>query len=95
MTDSIAFFDGHNDFLLRLRNAPERREALWLGDTGEGHLDLKRMKQAGFAGGLFAIYIPSPSSGEGLDYMAAMKHPPFEVPLPAPLSDDFAQPIAV
>ncbi len=95
MTDSIAFFDGHNDFLLRLKNAPERREELWLGNTGEGHLDLKRMQQTGFAGGLFAIYVPSPSQGAGLDYMAMMKQSPFEVPLPNLLSAEFAQPVAL
>ena len=58
MTDPIPFFDGHNDFLLRLKTAPERREELWLGDTGEGHLDLKRMKAAGFVGGLFLLAVP-------------------------------------
>src|SRR3569832_2480492 len=83
VTSPIPFFDGHNDFLLRLKEAPERREELWLGDTGLGHLDLGRMKQAGFAGGLFAIYVPSPKSSQGLDYMAMMKQAPFEVPLPA------------
>lgn len=95
MTDRIAFFDGHNDFLLRLRNAPERRNELWLGNSGEGHLDLARMKQAGFAGGLFAIYVPSPSRGEGLDYMAAMKSAPFDVPLPPLMTHDQAQPVAL
>ena len=46
-------FDGHNDFLLRLYRAPERREQIWLKGEGRGHLDLPRMKQAGFAGGFF------------------------------------------
>jgi membrane dipeptidase len=93
VTDPIAFFDGHNDFLLRLHRAPDRREALWLGSTGEGHLDLRRMKEAGFAGGLFAIYVPSP--GTGLDYMARMKTAPFEVPLPELMSAEAAQPAAL
>ena len=79
MTDPIPFFDGHNDFLLRLQKEPERRQELWLGSTGEGHLDLARMKQSGFAGGLFAIYVPTPSTG--LDYMALMRQAPFEVNL--------------
>lgn len=93
MTTPLPFFDGHNDFLLRLQQEPHRREELWLGATGTGHLDLGRMKQAGFAGGLFAIYVPSPS--EGLEYMAMMKQVPFEVPLPAPVSAETAQPIAL
>ena len=93
MTSPIPFFDGHNDFLLRLQQEPQRRHELWLGATGTGHLDLGRMKQAGFAGGLFAIYVPSPS--QGLDYMAMMKQAPFEVPLPAPVPLDQAQPVAL
>jgi membrane dipeptidase len=93
VTAPLPFFDGHNDFLLRLYKAPEQREALWLGSTGDGHLDLQRMKQAGFAGGLFAIYVPSPS--QGLDYMALMKQAPFEVPLPDLMTADAAQPMAL
>lgn len=93
MTDPIPFFDGHNDFLLRLHKEPARRDELWLGSTGGGHLDLRRMKQAGFAGGLFAIYVPSPSTG--LDYMALMKQAPFEVPLPGMMTPEMAQPVAL
>jgi len=93
MTDPLPFFDGHNDFLLRLQQEPGRRNDLWLGSTGTGHLDLGRMKQAGFSGGLFAIYVPSPS--QGLDYMALMRQSPFEVPLPALLMPDVAQPVAL
>ena len=93
MTDPIKFFDDHNDFLLRLHKEPERRNELWLGSTGTGHLDLDRMKQAGFAGGLFAIYVPSPSGG--LDYMALMKQAPFEVPLPDRMPPEVAQPVAL
>ena len=31
-----------------------------LTGEGKGHLDLPRMKAGGFAGGFFAIYLPSP-----------------------------------
>ena len=60
----IPVFDGHNDILLRLFLAPERREAIWKGCDRTGHLDLPRMRQGGFAGGMFAIYIPSPMEGD-------------------------------
>jgi membrane dipeptidase len=69
---TVPFFDGHNDFLLRLLHEPERREALWLEEGQEGHLDLPRMKKAGFAGGFFAIYIPSPPEADAPDYQAMM-----------------------
>lgn len=95
MTDPIPFFDGHNDFLLRLQKAPAQRNELWLGSTGMGHLDLKRMKQAGFAGGLFAIYVPSISSGPAADFQAMMTKAPFEVPLPNMMTHEQAQPVAL
>ena len=38
MTDRIAFFDGHNDFLLRLMLTAEQREDVWLGNDGKGTL---------------------------------------------------------
>ena len=37
MTDAIHFFDGHNDFLLRLKNAPEQRKERWLGYALAAH----------------------------------------------------------
>ena len=60
MTTLLPVFDGHNDILLRLLNTPEKRTEIWLTGEGKGHLDLPRMKAGGFAGGFFAIYIPSP-----------------------------------
>jgi len=95
VTAPIPFFDGHNDFLLRLYNAPAEREALWLGATGTGHLDLGRMRKGGFAGGFFAIWVPSPSKGAALDYMSIMAKAPFEVPLPELMRHDLAQPVAL
>jgi len=95
VTDVIPFFDGHNDFLLRLKNAPEQRDDLWLGTTGTGHLDLARMKQGGFAGGLFAIWVPSPAKTPSSDYQKQMEQVPFEVPLPDLMQLSEAQPAAL
>jgi membrane dipeptidase len=82
-------FDGHNDILLRLFNAPQNREAIWLTGEGKGHLDLPRMKTGGFVGGFFAIYIPSPHEDDGIDFQQLMENPPFRLPLPKliPASD--------
>jgi membrane dipeptidase len=86
-------FDGHNDLLLRLHNAPHNREVIWLLGEGKGHLDLPRMRAGGFMGGFFAIYIPSPS--DGTDFMQAMQNPPFNLPLPPLIDADQAMPIAL
>ncbi|WP_320197723.1 dipeptidase [Agrobacterium sp. rho-13.3] len=59
--NAVPVFDGHNDVLLRLKlsghNAPER---LFLDGDTVGHIDLPRAQQGGLAGGLCAIYVPSP-----------------------------------
>jgi membrane dipeptidase len=56
---AVPIFDGHNDVLLRLYRKPNAARAFVDGD-GEGQLDLPRAKQGGLAGGLFAIFVPSP-----------------------------------
>jgi len=58
----VAVFDGHNDVLLRLWSKEEGDPVgAFLTGDGKGHLDLPRMAAGGFAGGLFAIYVPSPN----------------------------------
>src|SRR3546814_17760947 len=59
----MPIFDGHNDVLLRLiRKGAADVERHFIDGDGEGHLDLPRMTAGGFAGGLFAVFVPSPST---------------------------------
>ena len=90
----IPVFDGHNDFLLRLLRTPENRETIWLKGEGKGHLDLPRMKAGGFAGGFFAVYIPSPEAHDSPDYEAIMDAPPYDLPLPDLIGAEASQPVA-
>jgi membrane dipeptidase len=57
-----AVFDGHNDALTRA-TADELR-------TGrpDGHVDLPRMRAGGMAGGIFAVFTPSPGD-EDIDFV--------------------------
>lgn len=91
----IPVFDGHNDFLLRLMNEPERREQIWLTGEGKGHMDLPRCRAGGFVGGFFAIYIPSPETEDGVDYHAMMDAPPYDLPLPDLIPVARALPVAM
>ena len=64
MTAPMPFFDGHNDVLLRLfmrggQDAPRS----FLDGEGKGQLDLPMARTGGFAGGMFAIFVPSPEGG--------------------------------
>ena len=53
-------FDGHNDLLLRLwlKNSASAVSDFIDGED-EGQLDLPRMHDGGFMGGLFAVFVPS------------------------------------
>jgi membrane dipeptidase len=93
---TIPVFDGHNDFLLRLSRSPHRREALWLDGTDEGHLDLPRMKKGRFAGGFFAVFVPSATDATARALQdRAMDSPPYDQPLGACVSLDDALPVAL
>lgn len=91
----IPVFDGHNDFLLRLWHDPCRRDLIWQSGDGTGHLDLPRMRGGGFAGGLFAIYIPSNGGDPGLNLDALMNNPPYDLALPPPIPLVEAQHVAL
>ena len=74
-------FDGHNDILLRLYMMNETNAQRHFIDGREGgHLDMPRIKVAGFAGGFFAIYVPSPPAN--LDRYQEMCRPSYDLPLP-------------
>ncbi|MBM7045854.1 MULTISPECIES: dipeptidase [Rhizobium] len=62
MTQSsiIPVFDGHNDVLLRLRRDGLNSVSAFLNGENAGHIDLPRARRGGLAGGLCAVFIPSP-----------------------------------
>ncbi|RMH52783.1 MAG: membrane dipeptidase [Alphaproteobacteria bacterium] len=51
-------FDGHNDVLLHLWRAGDAEGQAFFDGRPGGHLDLARCRAGGFAGGLFAVYVP-------------------------------------
>jgi len=68
----IPIFDGHNDALLRLhRRAGGDAVAAFLEGEEKGQLDLAKARQGGFAGGLFAMFVPSPERKAGSNGDAA------------------------
>ena len=57
----VPIFDGHNDVLLRLsRRGGENPTRAFLEGNGKGQLDLPMANEGGFAGGMFAMFVPSP-----------------------------------
>ncbi len=59
----VPIFDGHNDALLRLHKSDDEGPESFLTGTGSGHLDLPKAKTGGFAGGIFACFVPSAKDG--------------------------------
>lgn len=58
MSEPLSVFDGHNDTVLRLWQDRLPAGAFVEGGHG-GHVDLPRARRGGFAGGLFACFVPS------------------------------------
>jgi membrane dipeptidase len=89
----VPIFDGHNDALLRLwkRKGPDAPRA-FLDGEGKGQLDLPMARHGGFAGGMFAIFVPSPrnTAGRGKDEPPVLDTAP-GAPLPPPLDLATAQ----
>ena len=68
--------DGHNDLVLHR----------WRGEPTL-HMDLDTARAAGYAGGWFALYVPSPHTPEPAEI-------PYEVPLPDPIAHEEAAAVA-
>ena len=89
----MPIFDGHNDALLRLfkREGTDAPRA-FLDGEGKGQLDLPMAVQGGFAGGLFAIFVPSPKNQvTTADNAAPVSGTAPGAPLPPPLDLTTAQ----
>lgn len=90
----LRVFDGHNDMLLRLyqQHADDPINA-FINGRGRGHLDLPRMQEGGFAGGLFAVFVPSPDNRRQPN--TKLGSTSYDGPLPAAMSQSQALPVAL
>ncbi|MDA9954214.1 dipeptidase [Planktomarina sp.] len=88
-----AIFDGHNDVLMHLY----REGGLSASDSflngRDGAIDLIKAKAGGFAGGFFAVYIPSPT--DKAFKMEEMAKPTYDLPLPDAIDWKDALPVAM
>jgi len=81
-------FDGHNDQLSMLHARGAKLAVKRFTHNPHAAIDLPRARAGGFAGGLFAVWIPS-HEATGIDYNA-MAEAPFDVPLPPEVPLDAA-----
>jgi len=88
-----AIFDGHNDVLSRLWRAGNEKACALFRNGRDGAIDLPKSRTGGFAGGFFAIYVPSP---DNRDFnFEAMNQPEYDLPLPDPIPVAESLPVAL
>ena len=93
MTDlnSLPILDGHNDTLLHLYLSERGGGRSFFIQSENGHIDLPRARQGGFAGGFFAIFSPDFSQAQFSKEDLIITGSGYEVP-PFPAIDPaFAQ----
>ena len=71
----FSIFDGHNDTLLRFYQNDDVNFSDFFTEMKDGHIDLPRARQGGFAGGFFAVYVPNPNRRIAPDSMPDMTKP--------------------
>lgn len=86
-------FDGHNDVLTKLTKKDGSNSETYFLNGDSGHIDLPRSKLGGFAGGFFAIWIPSPADNS-FSY-EDMDKPRYDIALPPPVAQPDALKIAI
>jgi len=86
-------FDGHNDVLLKLYKAGGIAAAEGFVTGTSGAIDAPRAKAGGFAGGFFAVYVPSPADLK--NKFEEMVKPSYDLALPEPIDWEDALPVVM
>lgn len=88
--DLVPVFDGHNDMVLAMYgDGPRGRRSFF--ERGEsGHLDLPRMREGGFAGGIFAVFVPADPTYGRPELRPASSVDEGERPLAPPVGTEYA-----
>jgi membrane dipeptidase len=94
--NKLPIFDGHTDALQSIYLPTTGKARAFFERTTEGHIDLPRMRQGGFGGGFFAVFVPSNSSTTGFPgAMPDSATTAYEIPLPAPLDLTYARTVTI
>lgn len=87
---TLPVFDGHNDVLLRLHmKRSTQAHTDFLAGDGQGHLDLPRIRQGGFAAGFFAIFVP-PTGDDDMSFNSMNQPHGYDLNLPPPIDQPYA-----
>ena len=92
----LPIFDGHNDVLQSIYLPKDGKPRPFFELNESGHLDLPRMRQGGFAGGFFAVFVPSGTKDDdfpGADSKSGQAE--YALPLPPTLECSHAQTVTM
>jgi len=95
-TNVLPIFDGHNDALQSIYFPKDGKVRPFFERNAAGHIDLPRMREGGYAGGFFAIFVPSNTFGDrfpGADSKSG--NTAYDLPLPPAVDLDHARRITM
>src|SRR5918911_730680 len=75
---TVPVLDGHNDVLLRLIRAGSNDGSSFFERGDQGHIDLPRAREGGFAGGFFAMFVPPDIRAEVDTFVVGTLPPPVD-----------------
>ena len=65
LNTDLPIFDGHNDALQSIYLPKDGKARPFFERTDQGHTDLPRMREGGYAGGFFAVFVPPGNTDDG------------------------------
>lgn len=92
----LPIFDGHNDALQSIYLHKDGTARPFFKRTDQGHTDLPRMRQGGYGGGFFAIFVPSGKPDDGFPGADSESgKAAYELPLPPAIKLANALPVTI
>jgi membrane dipeptidase len=96
MNKDLPIFDGHNDALQSIFLPKNGKPRPFFKRTDQGHTDLPRMREGGYAGGFFAVFVPSGTPDDGFPGAdPETGKAAYELPLPPAIDPVHALPVTI
>jgi membrane dipeptidase len=96
MNKDLPIFDGHNDVLQSIFLPKNGKPRPFFKRTDQGHTDLPRMREGGYAGGFFAVFVPSGTPDDGFPGAdPETGKAAYELPLPPAIDPVHALPVTI
>jgi membrane dipeptidase len=96
MNTDLPIFDGHNDALQSIYLPKTGKARPFFQRNDQGHTDLPRMQVGGYAGGFFAVFVPSGTPDDGFPGADPKSgKAAYDLPLPPAIDPAHAQTVTI